>query len=284
MNRFSAEAFLTLAFSLLAVSSAMLIEISNPVTAVFALPVFILYGWTAYISREGFTKSSLASASVLAFLPLGGIVSVFSIAVGLGNILVSVFAGGERFREYYGSTKIPLLVMGLVFGVFVFHTAVSSPQVSDNIRNSTATLVGGQAEQIVNESNIIGSQTDKQRAVVENTANLTLVYAEGYVLNETRSDLDFSQQTAVSNAFDSAENDLNDELAERTSNMSEEPPVDISERVGDVVRSRLSDEKLAVLIPVIFFATIGLQPLVGLVTAVSARTFEVADRKLGSSY
>lgn len=280
MDRFKAEIILTLVLSLTVASASKLIDISSIYSLAFALPIFVLYGLTAYTSQEGFRKSSLASLPALSLVVMGGFVSVVAIAVGIGNVLVSIFAGGDRFREYYGSTRIPLLVLGLILGVFAFQMAVSNPQVSENIRNTTADVLGNQTEQLVIESNIISSQMNKQTQLVENTANLTMTYTEAHVLNETQSEFNLDEQITLREAFDSAENSLDREISNRTSNVSNEPPVDISARVGDVIHSRMSEEKLVVLIPTVFFLTLGLQPLVGILTAISARLFELIDDNL----
>lgn len=278
MERSYLEAVTVFAMTTLAVSATYFIDTSRPETFLLFAPTTILYGFVAYSSREGFNKASLAALPALGFAVVGGLTALSAFIAGLGAVLVSVFAGGDRFREYYGTTHIPLLVLGILIGSAVFGLALNDVQFRQNVQNQSAQFLGQTGEQIVNQSNIVSSQKNTQISMVEETSNATIFYTQTYVLNQTKNDLDRSNLQAVSSAFDSAKQDVPAQMTERIE--SNRASVDMSERIEDVVEARLEGKHFFIIIPILASLAVGLQPLVGLATAVSARSFQYAEEKL----
>ena len=278
MERSYLEAVTVFALATLAVSATYFINTSRPVTFLLFAPTTLLYGFVAYASREGFSKVSLATLPVLGFAVVGGLTALSAVIAGLGAVLVSVFAGGDRFREYYSTTHIPLLVLGILIGSAVFGLALNDAEFRQNVQNQSAQFLGQTGEEIVNQSNIVSSQKNSQISMVEETSNATIFYTQAYVLNQTRNDLDRSDLRTVSSAFDSAKQDVPIQMAERIESNS--PSVDMSERIEDVVSARLQGKHFFIIIPILASLAVGLQPLVGLATAVSARSFQYGEEKL----
>lgn len=278
MERSYLEAVTIFALATLAVSATYFVRISRPETFLLFVPITILYGFVAYSSREGFNKVSLAALPVLAFIVVGGLTALSAFIAGFGAVLVSVFAGGDRFREYYSTTHIPLLVLGILIGSAVFGLALNNPQFRQSVQNESAQFLGQTGEEIVNQSNIVSSQKNSQISMVEETSNATIFYTQAYVLNQTKNDLDRNDLRTVSSAFDSAKQDVPAQMTERIEN--NRASVDMSERIEDVVEARLQGEHFFIIIPVLASLAVALQPLVGLATAVSARSFQYGEEKL----
>jgi len=278
MDRTYLEAVTVFALTTLAVSATYFADTSSPETFLLFAPTAILYGFVAYSSREGFNKASLAAVPVIGFAVVGGITALSAFIAGLGAVLVSIFAGGDRFREYYGTTHIPLLVLGILIGSAVFGLAMNDAQFQQNVQNQSAQFLGQTGEKIVNQSNIVSSQKNTQISMVEETSNATIFYTQAYVLNQTKNDLDRSDLEAVSTAFDSAKQDVPVRMTERIE--SERVSIDMSERIEDVVSARLQGKHFFIIIPILASLAVGLQPLIGLATAVSAKGFQYAEEKV----
>lgn len=278
MERSYLDAVTVFSLATLTVSLTYFISIAKPKTFLILLLVPITYGFVAYASREGFTKSSLAALPSLAFLAVGGVTALAGVVVGLGSVLVSIFAGGDRFREYYSTTHLPLLVLGLVIGSAVFGLALNDSEFRQNVQNESAEFLGQTGEEIVNQSNIVSSQRNSQISMVKDTSNATIFYTQAFVLNETQKDLDRSSLIAVDSAFDKAKQDVPAQMSERIE--SSDTSVDMSERIEDVVEARLQGKHFFIIIPVLASLAVTLQPIVGLATAVSARSFQYGEEKL----
>lgn len=278
MERSYLEAVTTFALATLAVSAAYFIQTSRPKTFLLMLPTAILYGFAAYSSREGFNKASLAALPVLAFTVVGGLTALSAVVAGIGAVLVSIFAGGDRFREYYSTTHLPLLILGILIGSIVFGLALNDVEFRQNVQNQSAEFLGQSGEEIVNQSNIVSSQKNSQIAMAEQTSNATIFYTQSFVLNETRSELDRSDLRSVNSAFNKAKQEIPGKMSQRIESSGVE--VDMSERIEDVVEARLQEEHFIIVIPILASLAVALQPLVGLATAVSARSFQYGEEKL----
>ncbi|MFB6193260.1 MAG: hypothetical protein ABEK00_03325 [Candidatus Nanohaloarchaea archaeon] len=267
--------------SLLSVSAAYFTGFKMPWMLSLFLPVSILFGYTAYISKEGFNKASLAALPALAFSFTGLGAAFLSVVPGLGPVLVSVFSGGDRFREYYSSTHIPLILLGLIIGVLAVGTVTGNPELRKEVQNQTANFLGQTGERIVNQSNVISSQRDKQALIVEQTAKASVFYTKAVVMNETRDELSVSDLRTLDSAFEKARRKVPEEMSSRV--RETKISVDISERVSDAVKAQLEGKHLVVFIPLLVSLMIALQPLVGLLTALSAESFDKANSYYQSS-
>lgn len=256
-----------------ATSASYFIDLGTPLTFAVALMIPILFGYTAYISREGFNKASLLSLPALIFALLGPITGIMALVIGIGNVLVSVFGGGKRFRDFYSSTTIPLLLIGFLVGGAVFAHVSSNPQkFSEPISES----IGSQTESIVEDAELISGQRDIQLDALEQTSRATVQTTEAYVINQTAGDLSEQDLDILGAAFESARSEIPGRVrtkAESDLNLS----IDISDKVSDVVQTNFKGKLLLAIIPLIGFSIYSLQPLLGLLTAISAAFFRYLE-------
>lgn len=244
----------------------------NPATLVILLSIPVLFGFTAYISRDGFRKSSLLSLAALVFGLLGTINALVAVFVAVGNILVSVFAGGERFRDFYSTTSLPVLLTGLLIGLLVFAAISTQPSTSDNLKQTAAKTLGEQTETLVKSSGLIESQKQAQVNAMESVSTATVIATKGVVLNETgRTDRE------LINAFETAQKEVPEKISERSMKQLDNRSVDISETVERSTRELISDKVFLAVIPGAAFFLYSLQPLIGFLTALFAFGFKKAD-------
>lgn len=280
---------LEVSLTLIAVSAAYFIDISRPSTFLLLLPTTVLFGYTAYVSRDEFKTHSLLSLLAVAFMMLGGPVAVVAIVVAIGNVLVSVFSSGEGFRNFYGSTSLPLLFTGLVLGGSVYGLAVTDPGFASRIQGEAAGYAGQQAEVIVNRSNMLDSRKGNQAKLVNATSKTTFRITKGAVIQEMAKNdtLNTEEFGKLEEAFSTADNVLDKNLRERTTKNIEDSSVDISARVSDLVSNSLQGKAFLFIVPAVTFAVYGIHPLVGLATAfwasifsaISVRNTEQSDSK-----
>ncbi len=261
--------------SILAVSAAYFLDPGKPVTYLTLLVIPLLFGYTAYISRNGFKRASLLSLSTLFFLILGSLVSAVALVVAVGNTLVSAFAGGEYFRDYFSSTSIPLLLTGLVLGSAVFLAASSQPELKDQVRSSAGEVVGDQTERLVEQSQIFEKKKEKEIELMKRTSETAVKATKVYVFNETRKEvsLDAQEYQAVNDAFTEAERKVPETVENRTRQKLGNYTLDISARTSAVIEKNFKGEMFLALIPATALIFYSLQPLVGLLTALFASVF-----------
>ncbi len=266
--------------SILAVSAAYFFDPFRPVTYMTLLLIPLLFGYTAYISRESFRASAFLGFIALFFVPLNYLIAAIAVLISVGNLLVSFFAGGDHFHDFYSATTIPLLLTGVLLGGAVFYGASTNPEVADNIRSSAGEFIGKYSEEAVEDSNIMESQRQAQVAVVDQTSRATIMVTQAYVLNKTSNTLSASDQAAVLDAFESAEQEVPDQLTSQSQQSINTSEIDISERTSDLLESNLEGRALIFLIPLVAFGTYALQPIIGLLTALAASLFALAERRL----
>lgn len=269
-----------LSLSMIAVSASYALDLADPRTLAVLALIPVSYGYTAYISRASFNRASLMSLIVLFFIPVNNVVAVSAVAVGFGNVLVSVFSGGVRFRDYYGSTRLPLLFVGVILGCLVFYTATSDPATADSIRGFAADTIGEQSETILEQSNLIDVQRNAQETIVQSTSSMTIAATEQYVVGQAADNMTAEGLMATRNSFDSAQAEIPGLMVQQLNQTLENQSIDMSARIGDVMDAQLTGERFAVLIPLITLVIYSLQPIVGLVAAFTA----VLTRRIGESF
>ncbi|MFB6208170.1 MAG: hypothetical protein ABEJ69_02375 [Candidatus Nanohaloarchaea archaeon] len=274
------EYAVVLSLSMIAVSASYLVQFSNYTSFVFLALVPVSYGYTAYISRASFNKAVLTSFIVLAFIPLGQKMAAIALVTAVGNLLVSVFAGGKRFRDYYSATRLPLLFMGLMIGGVVFYAATSNPATADTIRTMTGNAVGAQSQQMIEQSNILEAQKEAQVQLVNQTSRATVIAAQAYVINHSEDDMSVEGIASTTNAFEDARGEIPARISGRMSQKLEKYDINVSARVSDLIESQLSGKRFLVLVPFIVLTFTALQPVVGLITAISAFLFSYIDESL----
>lgn len=261
--------------ALLAGSAAYFFDPGVPVSYGTLLLIPVLFGYTAYISRESFSTSSLLGLIALMFAPLSSVLAALTVFISVGNILVSLFSGGERFGDFYSSTTLPLLLTGAAIGTGLFFMASSNPDFAEDIRNRAGGFLGEGVESAAEDAELFDQQREAQKTIIRETSFATVKAAEGYILNETEGQLSYDDQQAVISAFNGAEQDVPGIIVNKAEDRMNQSSVDFSETTKNLVTSNLKGRALIVLIPVTTLLLYSLQPIVGFLTAVSAKLFSL---------
>ncbi|MFB6209410.1 MAG: hypothetical protein ABEJ56_04735 [Candidatus Nanohaloarchaea archaeon] len=255
--------------ALLAVSGFYIFDPSSPSTYALLLLVPVMFGYTAYISREGFSKASLLGFVSLIFIPLGLLTGLFALFISFSNILVSYFSGGEGFNSYSSSTYMPMLLSGLLIGLLVYGAAESRPGLKQDISGEIAGKMGNVSEKVVRDSGLISQQREAARGAMRRVSESTVKLTERHVLQN--SELDRQARLEVSDAFESAKKEI-PERYERNANSSV-GQIKISRRVQKAGTNLISSNfYMIVVISTMLFYT--LNPLVSILTGVSGRVFQ----------
>lgn len=273
---------LEFSLALFAISAAYFIDPARPLTFGFLLLVPLLFGYTAYISREGFKHASMLSFISLIFLPLDFTMAAVAITVSVGNVLTSFFAGGTGFKNYYSATMLPLLFTGLVLGGSMYLAATTQPDFGNQFRDTVADQVGNQTKFILEETEFLEMQKQANTDAVKQISYRTFNATELYILNQTRGNLSEQDQQILIQAFDSAEEDVAGRIVEAARKKQENATeaIDIPERASQSIENLLSGQRIALLAPLIILGVYSLHPLVGLLTAISAKLFEIIGRRI----
>lgn len=275
------EYVLQFSLAMFAGAASYFFDPSNLLTVSVLLLVPLLFGYTAYISRDGFRRSSLLSFIALMFATLGAFSALVATVIALGNVLVSVFANGESFKDYYGATSLPLLFTGIIIGASVYGLSMSDPGMQKQIENTTATALGTAVESSLKETEIISMQENANQEFLEQSSTASVQATQIYVLQDLRNNTDVSfsesQKLALQEAFEGAATDVPNKVASKSPDVPE--PVQISDRVEGAVKNLMKPMFMIALIPIaaLFFYT--LQPLTGLLTAIAAKLFELLERQ-----
>lgn len=273
------EYVIQFSLALFAVSAAYFIDPKDIITFGTLILIPLLFGYTAYISRESFKHSSFLGFISLMFLPLGPIMAAVAIILSAGNVLVSFFAGGTHFKDYYRATMLPLLFTGLILGGTTYAAATYQPEFGDNLRTGIAETTGNQTSKILAETELVEMQQNANRKVVEEVSTGTVAATQGYVVNQTQENLSRQEQEAVMHAFNSAQDEVPEKMLEASKEAQQQTKVlDISDRVADSIENLLAGKNILILVPMITFGMYGLQPVVGLLTAIFAKLIQRIGR------
>lgn len=256
--------------AMMAVTASYFFNPFTPVTYLSLLLIPVLFGYTALISHKGFRKSSLLASVSLLFVLLGGATAFIAGLIAVGNVLVSVFAGGRRFRDFYSTTTLPLLLTGLILGAASYGYAVNNSDVKQGIRDTAAKFAGEEIGPRIQEQ-LGGNIEQRQLQIVEATSRNTVRATEGYVLNRTQ--LEQREKQELSETFRSARDTVPERITNRVERQSENVTTDIPSRTEKVLKQNFTGKMLLLIIPLVAFGLYSLQPLVGLLTAVSATVF-----------
>ncbi|MFB6190316.1 MAG: hypothetical protein ABEJ91_01975 [Candidatus Nanohaloarchaea archaeon] len=261
--------------ALLAGSAAYFFDPGVPASYATLLLVPVLFGYTAYISRESFSMSSFLALIALMFAPLNSTLAALTVFIALGNVLVSLFSGGERFRDFYSSTALPLLLTGAAIGTGLFFMASSNPAVADDIRNRAGNFLGESVESAAEDAELFDQQKEAQKMIIRQASISTVKATEGYILNETRGQLPYEDEQAIISAFNGAEEEVPDLIVSKAEQRMNRSSVDFSRTTKNLVTSNLKGKALVLLIPVTTLMLYSLQPLIGFLTALSATLFSL---------
>lgn len=263
--------------ALLAASAVYFFDPYRMISYGTLLLIPLLFGYTTYISRDSFRSSSLLAVVALMFVPLNYVVAGLCVFIFLGNVLVSLFAGGNRFKEFYSSTTIPLLIVGLVLGSSLFLLATTSQEFGDQLRSSTSEFIGDRTGTVVRNTGLIQSQKDTQKRVIEQTSTATVASTQLYVMENIT--LPRQKRRELLDVFAEAQEDIPNRISTRTGEKIDSASIDIEKKISNVIENNLKGEVLLGLIPMVALGLYSLQPIIGLLTALSAVAFRNFGRE-----
>lgn len=266
----------------LAVTATYLIDISRPSTFLALIPATVLFGYTAYVSRERFRPQAAISMLALVLIPVGGIVAIGAVSITLVNFLTSIFASGESFKDYYGSTSLPLLFTGLVLGGLLFALAMANPAVANTVRQDAADFTGEQAEEVMNRSNMLESTKGGQAELVNRTTETSFALVKNSVISEMgrNSTLNTEQYRDLEEAFDNAESRLDKSLKEQATRNIDQRNIDVSSRISDLISNTLRGKAFILLVPAITFGAYSIHPVIGVFTGIWASLFAMINVRI----
>lgn len=267
---------LQMALTVVALSLTLLIDFSRPVTIFFIAGIPVLLGYTAYISVETFRKESLASLIGIMFVPLGGLVAATALSTLIFNVLVSFFASGESFRDYYSSTALPLLISGLLIGGSLGGMAFYSPDFATQIENE---FIDRGAEHTMDMIEITGMGEDAEENL-RNTTYANVVATENFVVNRYIQNAEDPNTQALENAFSDAKNEVPEIVVNQSGVADGEQQ---RQRIERTIEKTVSG-RIHLIIFVFSVTTLyALQPVIGLLTAFSALMFRGLENLVSES-
>lgn len=261
--------------ALLAISATYFFDPGRPVTYGALILIPLLYGYTAFISREKFRPATLLSLVTLIFAPLNVLMGFIAVFIPVSNVLISFFAGGTGFKNYSNATLLPMLFTGLILGSIAFGAAQTQPEIRQDMVSSVEDISSKQTSIIMEQSRLNELQQEAAREIVATTGENTIILTEAYVMNNT--DLTPQGHREVSQAFKDARDELPSELSDRMANQSES--VDISEQASTAA-GNLIDANLGIIIALMALSFYIINPLISILTAFSALAFEKLNEQL----
>lgn len=264
---------LQMMFTVLALSMVLLVDTSDPLSYAFLLGIPVLLGYTTYTSREGFNKASLTSSIGLIFLPLGGLTAVIALLVPSVNVAVSFFASGDTFRNFYSSTALPLLIVGLLAGAVVGGYSFYDQSFENRVQE---TIIEKGADQTVGMMEATGLGQNRT-AQIKNATYANVILTENYVVPKYVNNSDDPDVPSLRSAFRDAREDVPNMVVE------ESDQDDVRTTVEQTLEKTISGR--VPLLSFIFLVTAlyALQPALGLLNAVFARIFKLVDETVSHS-
>jgi len=267
---------LQMALTVVALSLTLLIDSSRPVTIFFIGGIPVLLGYTAYISAETFRKESLASLIGIMFIPLGGLVAAMALSTLIFNVLVSFFASGESFRDYYSSTALPLLISGLLIGGSLGGMAFYSPDFATDVENR---FIDRGAEHTMKMIEVTGMGADAEENL-RNTTYSNVVATENFVVNRYIQNSEDPNTEALETAFDDAKTEVPDLVVNQSGVADGEQQ---RQRIERTIEKTVSG-RIHLIVFVFSVTTLyALQPVIGLLTAFSAILFRGLENLVSES-
>ncbi len=263
--------------TLLAVSATYFFDPANAYSYGTFLGVTVLFGYTAYISREGFQSSAFLAFAALIFLPLNAQMAATSIVVSFGNVLISFFSKGSSFRSYYGTVSLPMLFTGAILGIAFFYGASLQPEIAEDLGEQFSGATAEKTGLLVEQAEIIEVQQDQQTDMIEDSVTGTVMLTREYVTSETEGELSAEDQQVIIEAFEGAEQNISQEFREETDDSMDD--IEMAGQVEKVVQNLIEGNEVLYLAPILAVGLYALHPFIGILTAISAVSFQRFDRK-----
>ena len=261
-----------ISLSILGLSVAYFIDPSSPITFLSLLMVPVLYGYTAYISHDGFNYASLVSLSTLVFAVVGGLTAVVAVLYGIGNVLVSLFSHGTSFKDFYGATSIPILAVGALVGFSVFGYGAVNPDFQNQVIETTGEKAGSVSGNLPAVSAMVQSQKNKQMELVNSTTLAAVRLTSQEVMNKTE------RSPELVKAFRESEDSVKNRIYSRYREGLESRSTSLSERIEASITQQLQTLNFIIVVPIIAAFFYSLQPILGVLTAIFAEIFKRTDR------
>jgi len=265
--------------SILAAAAAYFIDLDQPLTWIALILVPISFGYSAYTSDESFRKGSLASLMTLFLVGTGPIVSAVAIIVAFGNPLISVFAGGNTFRDFFSSVTLPMLIVGLILGGAVYGEMQINPDSQEQLRNFTAKAVSNQTETAVNQMEIAEEFKSAQKETVRQASRASVERTSAIVSSNMSQKLNQSQVETLADSLQYARENVPDELADTASTSKNATELPVSDSVSNLVEEKMNGKALLLVIPIIGLSLYSLNPFIGLLTGLFGVLFRYLSEK-----
>jgi hypothetical protein len=261
--------------ALLAISAAYFVDPANLITFAALLVIPILYGYTAYISRDSFRPATLLSLVTVIFLPIGTIIGFIAVFIPISNVLISLFTSGTGFKNYSNATLLPMLFTGLILGSIVFGAAQAQPEIKNQIVDSFEEISAQQTSVIVDQSRLGSIQQNASRQIAESTGKNAVLLTRNYVLNET--DFDRQTRSELDQAFMDAQEDIPGQMGDMAANQT--AGLDVSDQASTAA-ANLIEANLGLIILMMAMTFYVINPFISILTAISAVLFEKINQQL----
>jgi hypothetical protein len=267
------EYAVTFSLAMLAGSLSYFISLEQPATFAVLLFVPLLFGFTAYSSRDSFSRASLLAFVSLIFAPLKPGMALVGVAVSLGNPLVSLLAGGAKFKDFYGSVTVPMLLVSAVLGAGSFVAFQERPDLAEPLENRAVEFVSSQATETVEDAGLLEQRAMAVESVATQSSKASVARTRQLVLNSTGRELSFRNKRRLQQDFNRAQGEVPQQVSERAANLTKQ--VDVSSRIRRSTK-RLLEDRPAALSVTVGLITYAVHPLIGVLTAVFASLVRAA--------
>ncbi|WP_414836513.1 hypothetical protein [Candidatus Nanohalococcus occultus] len=265
--------------SILAVSASYFLDLNNTLTLITLVLIPASMGFTAYISKDGFSTASLSSVICLFLAGFNPLVTLVAGVVAVVNPLVSVFAGGDSFKDIFNSAALPLLLAGLIVGSGVYGATQYDQSIQTTVEDTTVDLVSAQADLMLENTEMISGSQDRQVEAMKNVSRTSVLLTERTVLNNMSGRLDQAQLMDLRNSFDYAENSVPGRFNTTSQSQSGSPEQMISDQVESGLRELITPRTMIAVIPLLGLGFYSLSPFVGLLSGAFGVIFrEILER------
>ncbi len=261
------------AFSVIAMSMLLLVEPGNHVSYIYGLGIPVLFGYTVFISEDSFNKASLASGIVLVYAPISLFMAAMAVVIFICNNFISVFTVSDSFRAHYSSTAIPLIMTGLVIGSAISGLAYIDPGFESDMESR---IIDFGTESTLSSIEAAGLGQEGQKEEMEQLVNATVRSTESYVLNNYSREVENPDVRVLRQSFDGANNEVLESLQQEEQSQEEIMRYQINQMIESTISGRL----MFMAIPFSIALLYALQPILGLLTAVSGKIFRTVENNI----
>lgn len=261
------------AFTVIAMSMLLMLDTSEFSSYVFALGIPFLFGYTAYISSEGFNKASLASVIALVYIPISTFIAFVAFVVFVCNNFISLLNSSDSFRAYYSSTAVPLILTGLVLGAGLAGFSYVDPGFESEVEEYAIEFG---TEKSIESIEVTGLADDDQEQEMQRFVNQTLDLIEVEVAEKYSDNAENPNNQALQESFDSSKPEVRQQMIYS----DEEQREVMEEEIKRMLQNIIGDRIIIIAIPLSIIILYALQPVLGLLTAFYAQTFKVTGRKI----